>query len=165
MKKTILLIMIGVALVFAACEKEEFIPEQNTTTLAKTWFVKMQGSASSYTVFSTRSTYYYDTARIAYFQHTDTIQLDDHNFLNPTMRANVRVDITTLSFGAGTYFNYNNNSDSVILKEGKIVIHGGRSKSGKTVDSIYFRYALKSAPATDHIISGHSRTGFMEDEY
>jgi hypothetical protein len=52
----------------------------------------------------------------------------------------------------------------VILKEGRIIRNGGRSKSGRTVDSIYLKYAFKSAPSTDYILKGHERTGFIEDE-
>ncbi len=168
MKKVLLLIVVTASLVLFACSKDPFVAEQNTTNLSKTWFVKNQGSATNYSLFSTRPV----TGRTfdsldrvtSYYQMKDTLQADDHNQLNPTFRANFRIDLTTLNFGAGQYKNWNA-ADSVILKEGKIVIGGGRSKSGNTVDSIYFRLALKSAPNTDYIFSGHSRTGLLADEY
>jgi hypothetical protein len=51
------------------------------------------------------------------------------------------------------------------VKEGKIIKSGAKSKSGRTVDSIYLKYAFKSAPSVDYTLKGHERTGFTEDEY
>lgn len=160
-------ILLAAALVFIiSCSKDEGIPDNPTTaTLSKEWFVRVQGPAatSNYSLFSTRVTNFIDSA---YAQHTlaDTITLDDHNQLNPTWRANVRINATARTFGAGQYKNWNG-TDSVVITEGKIIRNGGRSRSGNTVDSIYIKYAFKSAPATAYILNGHARTGLVADEY
>jgi hypothetical protein len=156
-----------------SCSKDEGIPDvPSTVTLAKHWFVRVQGpvTTSNYSLFSTQTlfiTEIKDTATKVQVtrRSTDTITVDDHNLLSPTLRSNIRIDVATRTFGAGQYKNWNNTADSVIVKEGKIIKSGGTSRSGRTVDSIYLKYAFKSAPATDYILKGHERTGFTEDEY
>jgi hypothetical protein len=55
---------------------------------------------------------------------------------------------------------------NVIITEGKVIDKGGRSKTGVEVDSIYFKVQFEDDPDTlTYIVSGHRRTGFLEDEY
>jgi hypothetical protein len=173
MKKFLLILLAAASVAIVSCSKDEGTADNPTTiTLAKHWFVRVQGpvTTSNYSLFSTRTLYITeikDTATRVQVtrQSLDTITVDDHNLLNPTLRSNIRIDVASRTFGAGQYKNWNNTADSVIVKEGKIIRDGGRSKSGRTVDSIYLKYAFKSAPATDYILKGHERTGFTEDEY
>jgi hypothetical protein len=172
MKKFLLLALAAASVAIISCSKDEGITDTPTTmTLAKHWFVRVQGpsSTSNYALFSTRTLTIVEVIDTLGTQAartlTDTITLDDHNLLNPTLRANVRIDVASRTFAAGQYKNWNNTADSVILKEGKIFKDGGRSKSGNTVDSIYIKYAFKSAPATDYMLKGHARTGLIADEY
>jgi len=164
MKRFLFLMIVAASVVLYSCSKDEVIVQQTTTTLAKHWFVRMQGpvSTSNYSLFSTRTHNLVDsvTTKIS----TDTLSLDDHNLLSPTFRSNVKIDVNALSFKAAQYRNWHS-SDSLIVKEGKIFINGGRSRTGNTVDSIYLKVAFRSAPATDYIIKGHGRTGLLADEY
>lgn len=172
MKRSLLIVVAALAVTIVACTKDNGTTEiVNTTTLSKHWFVRVQGpsSTSNYTLFSTRSLNIVEVVDTFGTQQsrllTDTMTLDDHNFLNPTLRANVRIDAPSRTFGAGQYKNWNNTSDSLIVKEGKMIKSGGRSRSGNVVDSIYIRYAFKSAPTVEYQLKGHERTGLLADEY
>jgi hypothetical protein len=173
MKKFLLILLAAASVAIVYCSKDEGIPDNpSTITLAKNWFVRVQGpvTTSNYGLFSTQTLYITeikDTATKVQVtrQSYDTITVDDHNLLNPTLRSNIRIDVSTRTFGAGQYKNWNNTSDSLIVKEGKIIKSGAKSKSGRTVDSIYLKYAFKSAPSVDYTLKGHERTGFTEDEY
>jgi len=172
MKKFLFIALAAVTIALVACSKDEGIPDNPTTlTLAKHWFVRVQGpvTTSDYSLFSTRTTYFTSTIDTNGTQQqrrlTDTITLDDHNLLTPTLRSHVRINVATRTFGEGVYKNWNNTGNSIVIKEGKMVRLGGRSRSGTTVDSIYIRYAFQSAPAVDYVLKGHERTGLLADEY
>ena len=49
--------------------------------------------------------------------------------------------------------------------EGKIIADGGVSKTGVVVDSIYIKATFSDDPGTEYEITGHRRTGFVEDDY
>jgi hypothetical protein len=169
MKKLLLAILATASIAMISCSKDEGIEDNpNTITLAKHWFVQVQGSTTGYSLFSTRTTTLVEVVDSFGSQRervlTDTITLDDHNQLLPTFRSNVRINVTARTFGEGQYRNWQS-ADNFILKEGKMIRNGGRSRSGNTVDSIYIRYAFASAPTTEYILRGHERTGLIEDEY
>lgn len=171
MKKLLLLALAAAPFAITSCTKDEGTTETpNTVNLAKHWFVRVQGpsSTSNYSLFSTRTTYLTETTDTFGTQQqrmlADTITIDDHNLLVPTLRSNVRIAVASRTFGEGTYKNWADTSNKFILKEGKIIRLGGRSKSGITVDSIYIKYAFQSAPAVEYILSGHERTGLLQDE-
>lgn len=173
MKKILAFTALIVTIVFAACSKDEGVADNPTTlTLAKKWFVRTSsgtGAPSAYTLFSTRA--HYVTVPADAFGNeqqvlrTDTLTLDDHNMLRPTLRANARIVASARTFGAGTYKNWNDTTNAFILKEGKIIRNGGKSRSGTAVDSIYLRYAFQNAPAVEYTLNGHARTGLLKDEY
>lgn len=172
MKKLLLFALAAAPFVIVSCTKDEGVNDTPTTiNLAKHWFVRVQGpsSTSNYSLFSTRTTYLTETIDTfgTQFQRIlkDTITLDDHNLLTPSFRSNVRITVASRTFGDGTYKNWNDTTNKFILKEGKIIKLGGKSKTGKAVDSIYLRYAFQAAPATEYILTGHERTGLIEDEY
>jgi hypothetical protein len=166
----LLVVLAAVTVAFASCTKEETVDNVDVLTLNKHWFVRVQGptTTSNYSLFSTRALAIVEVIDTFGTQQQrllkDTMTIDDHNLITPSIRANIKVDITALTFGAGQYKNWNS-TDSVIVKEGKIVRNGGKSKTGNAVDSIYIKYAFKSAPATDYLLKGHARTGLQQDEY
>lgn len=59
----------------------------------------------------------------------------------------------------------NNQDFTVTVTEGKVILGGGLSKTKVVTDSIYFRAEFSDDPGTIYHISGHRRTGFLEDEY
>jgi hypothetical protein len=52
----------------------------------------------------------------------------------------------------------------VTITDGKIIEKGGRSKTGVEVDSIAFTVQFEDE-AFPYLVTGHRRTGFLEDEY
>ena len=171
MKKFLLLALAAVSLAIVSCSDDDGPPDApDTINLAKHWFVRVQGpmGTSAYSLFSTRTTIITEVVDTLGNQRqrisADTITLDDHNLLTPSVRAHVKINTGTRTFGEGMYRNWNA-ADSVILKEGRIFRLGGRSKSGSSVDSIYLKYAFKSAPGTEYVLTGHERTGLLQDEY
>ncbi len=171
MKQLFLLALAVAPFVLISCSKDEGAADDpNTINLAKHWFVRVQGPASTsgYSLFSTRTTILTETIDTFGTQRqrllADTITLDDHNLLSPGLRSHVRINVQARSFGEGLYRNWQT-ADSLILKEGRIIRMGGRSRSGRTVDSIHLKYAFKSAPGAEYVLNGHERTGLLEDEY
>ena len=172
MKKLILLALAVTPFIIISCTKDEGVTEDpNTVNLAKHWFVRVQGpsSTSNYSLFSTRTTYLTEVTDTFGTQTQrmlkDTITLDDHNLLTPSFRSNVRITVSSRTFGEGTYKNWNDTANKFILKEGKIIRLGGKSKTGKSVDSIYLKYIFETAPGIEYILTGHERTGLLQDEY
>lgn len=53
----------------------------------------------------------------------------------------------------------------MIVKDGKVIPEGGKSKTGVVVDSISFVVEFADDPGTEYVCSGHRRTGFEEDDY
>ena len=172
MKKLLFLSLATISLGIFSCTKDEGTADTpNTVNLAKHWFVRVQGpsTTSAYSLFSTRTTYITEEIDTFGTQQqrmlADTITLDDHNLLVPTLRSNVRITVASRTFGAGTYKNWNDTLNKFILKEGKIIRLGGKSRSGKTVDSIYLKYSFENAPTVEYTLTGHERTGLLADEY
>ncbi len=54
----------------------------------------------------------------------------------------------------------------LVIKSGKVIPEGGKSKTGVVTDSISFIVGFgDDAPGTEYTASGHRRTGFVEDDY
>jgi len=172
MKRSLFVLLAAISIGLVSCSKDEGIADNPTTvTLNKEWYVRVQGpvTTSNYSIFSTRTLIIVETVDTLGTQQSrtlkDTMILDDHNQLNPSFRSNVRIDAPSRTFGAGQYKNWNTTTDSLIVKEGKMIKDGGRSRSGRVVDSIYIKYAFRSAPAVEYQLKGHARSGYVEDEY
>lgn len=54
---------------------------------------------------------------------------------------------------------------TVSITNGKVIIDGGKSKTGVTADSIYFEFTTSGAAGTTYTCQGIRRTGFLEDEW
>ena len=172
MKKFLVILLAAIPVLIISCSKDEGLADNpNTITLAKHWFVTVQNGTSSspYALFSTRTFYKTETIDASGNQVqriiADTITLDDHNLLTPTLRSHVKINVMARTFGEGQYKNWNDTLNPVIIKEGRIIKEGGRSKAGRTVDSIYIKYAFSAAPLTEYTLTGHERTGLLDDEY
>ncbi|HMG66063.1 MAG TPA: lipid-binding protein [Chitinophagaceae bacterium] len=79
-------------------------------------------------------------------------------------KCKAKVDYSNLTFS--TPNSQNQYYDiQVTLADGKILSKAGRSKSGNSTDSIYFKATFSDDPTDTFIISGTARTGFIEDDY
>jgi Lipid-binding putative hydrolase len=93
----------------------------------------------------------------------DSIWVDDlgHSW---TFKCKAKVDYNNLTFSTTNAQNQYYNI-TVNLAEGKILPKAGKSRSGNTTDSIYFKATFSDDPTNTYVISGTARTGFIEDDY
>jgi len=78
----------------------------------------------------------------------------------------VGVDRANRTFSAPSGENFYYDSDGVVVTNGKVIIGGGESRTGVKTDSIYFEVAFGDDPnGFTYRVSGHRRTGFVEDEF
>jgi hypothetical protein len=78
----------------------------------------------------------------------------------------VGVNKAERTFSAPNGDNLYYDSNGVIINNGKIIIGGGESRTGVKTDSIYFEVAFgDDDTGLTYVVSGHRRTGFLEDEF
>ncbi len=90
-------------------------------------------------------------------------------------KSKATVDYNALTFSAANsaneYFDPKDTTNpapppqTVTIENGKVLLGVGKSKAGNVADSIYMEAKFSDDPTTTYIISGHSRTRFIEDEY
>lgn len=58
-------------------------------------------------------------------------------------------------------------TNKITITDGKVLTGAGRSSTGVVTDSIHFRIAFgnETVPGRVYRVSGHRRTGFLEDEH
>ena len=80
----------------------------------------------------------------------------------------MKVPANTDAESFGTVDSLDNDAYPVkmIIKSGKIIPDGGKSKTGVVTDSISFVVGFgDDTPGFEYVVSGHRRTGFVEDDY
>lgn len=81
-------------------------------------------------------------------------------------KAKVPANTEGMSFGTVDSLDNTAYPVKMIVKSGKVFEGGGMSKTGVATDSIYFVVGFgDDAPTTEYVVSGHRRTGFVEDDY
>ncbi len=149
-----------------SCEKED--PEIQMTSIgnaAGTWYVTYKVQAANGTLTDVGGGYNelatYNTA----VNDGNQIWVDDlEHFWEIKVKANFDGNAKSFS-GADLANNYY--TSKVTITEGKVIEGGGLSITKVPVDSIYMRVTFSDdspANGTTYIISGHRRTGFIEDE-
>lgn len=93
---------------------------------------------------------------------------DEGNFWNYKVKSSL--DMNQLSFGVNEAPNKALDGDepydiTVSIKDGKVFKNGGLSKTKVKTDSIYFKIEFSDAPGDVYHVSGHRRTGFLEDDF
>jgi hypothetical protein len=161
-----LLALISTAGLLSACEKDE--PEVGYTAIGKAageWWVTYQVETSP-GVFEDQAGYVpllsYNTSDNA----PNQIWLDVAIFR--PFKSKSGFDGSTMSFSAAdapSLVQRTGNNFTVKVTEGKVILGGGLSQTKVPTDSIYFRAEFSYEPGTIYHISGHRRTGFLEDEY
>lgn len=153
---------------FTACDKDDDIKIERTTVGDNTgeWWVKYEVADSTgvYEDVSGGYThlYTYNTSDNA----SDKLWItDEHNFWDYRVKTNFDPGSRTFS-STGQKSAVPDYDIIVDITDGKIIKDGGRSASGKTVDSIAF--FIKFEDDTDSLTyraSGHRRTGVPQDEH
>ncbi|MEJ7646258.1 MAG: lipid-binding protein [Chryseolinea sp.] len=158
------LLIIVVAMFALACQEDLEPGGTKVQDLAGEWWVKYEVETSPGVFDDVGGGYYkmmtYNTAADA-----EEIWIDDlEHFWEYKVKA--PVDLTSKSFAVSGAVNATYES-TVTIESGVVVIGGGRSVSGVQTDSIHFLASFDDdAPSfgTKYRVSGHRRTGFLEDE-
>jgi len=161
-------IVVILVLGFYSCEtmdepKMEYAP---TYPISGEWFVKFEAETSPGVWADVYNLGYvkiltYNTA----YNTADTVWIDD---LGNTWSFKVKCPINVKEKTFGMKDSVLNSDPTypikVIITDGLVLVGKGKSISGVTTDSIYFKVGFEDDPGTVYRISGHRRTGFIEDE-
>jgi hypothetical protein len=91
------------------------------------------------------------------------------NFWSYRVVANL--DLSSKSFDVDTAANAAYDSHGVpyeiqvTVRNGKVILGAGRSRTDVVTDSIYYELEFSDDPGNIYYVAGHRRTGFYEDEY
>ena len=162
----ILLLFLGLGLT-TACEKDD--PEiQNTATypVSGEWWVTYQVRNAEGQLEDVGGGYYplltYNTAS----NRPDSIWVSDANsFWEYQVKAGLDLPNRAFAINEGQNVAYDS---KVRIANGKVLMGQGRSTSGVVTDSLYLEVAFdddEEPYGTTYIVSGHRRTGFLEDEH
>jgi hypothetical protein len=161
-----LLALISTTGFLSACEKDD--PEVGHTAIGKAageWWVTYQVETDP-GVFEDLVGYVpllsYNTSD----NSPNQIWLDEGNVWPFKFKSGF--DGNTMSFtatNAASIVKSGGNNFTVTVTTGKVILGGGLSKTKVPTDSIYFQAEFSDDPGTIYHISGHRRTGFLEDEY
>lgn len=163
MKKIKGLIILVALVAFASSCQEEYEPVMYAGhELAGEWYVTYTiGGVDVYGVgYSTILTFNTATS-------DDGSQIwvsDEGHFWD--YKAKVAGNPSAASFGQPDSIENTAYPINMIIKSGQIFPDGGTSKTGVTTDSISFVVSFgDDTPGTEYVVSGHRRTGFVEDDY
>jgi hypothetical protein len=164
-----LLALISTAGLLSACEKDD--PEVGYTAIGKAtgeWWVTYKVETSPGTFEDIYQVGYtpllsYNTSDNA----ANLIWLDDQgNFWPYKFKSGFEGSTMTFSAtNAPSIVQSGGNNFTVNITEGKVILGGGLSKTKVPTDSIYFQAEFSDDPGTIYHVSGHRRTGFLEDEF
>ncbi|HOK52106.1 MAG: lipid-binding protein [Bacteroidales bacterium] len=154
--------------ILVSCEtmEEPKIEYSPVYPLSGEWFVKFEAETSPGTFEDIYHLGYvkiltYNTA----YNSKDTMWIDD---LGNTWSFKIKcpINVTARTFGMNdSMVNYDTNYPiKIYIREGIVLQGKGRSISGVVTDSISFLIGFEDDPGTVYRISGHRRTGFIEDE-
>ena len=160
--KNIMIAILGFA-VLTACEKEYEAEQIAGNNLSGEWFVQtyLGGTTAADVVLGYQKIVTSNTAAA----NGSEIWLDDQEHIWP-FKVRCSASSGSNSFSATNMPNgYQGDTTFVTITEGKIFPNGGKSTSGITVDSIFFKASFSDDPGNEYIMAGHYRTGFIEDEH
>jgi hypothetical protein len=146
-------------LVMASCHKKPDIEYTSTYKMSNEWFVQTFEDGSLALDFEKILTY--NTSDPA----SGKIWIDDQEHIWP-FKAKVDVDYPSLSFKpVSGVENLTDAGETMDILEGKVISGGGHSRTGVVVDSIYLKVMFSDNPGVTYELKGHSRTGFLEDDF
>ena len=165
--KKINYIIVVMILAFKLCKKNCLqLVEHAAQNIANEWWVTLTLNGTDIYNLGHKKLSTYNTSA-----NDNTIWVDDlKNTYGFKVKANA--DLKSLTFNGTKSSNlyYDpahpaNFPNTVDISEGKVLLKQGHSRSGNIVDSIYMKIIFSDDPSSTYVISGHSRTGFVEDEY
>ncbi|QHT65986.1 hypothetical protein GXP67_04530 [Rhodocytophaga rosea] len=167
MKKYSILIIVLAVLGLSACEKDD--PEIiNTATypVSGEWWVTYQIRNEAGQLEDVGGGYYPLITSNTASNKPDSIWItDEGTYWDYQVKAGLDLPNKSFAVQEGQNVSYDS---KVRIANGKVFLNEGRSTSGVVTDSLYMEVAFDddSEPfGTTYIVSGHRRTGFLEDEH
>jgi hypothetical protein len=169
--------IVAFAAMVTACQPDADPGGTKVQDMAGEWFVKYEYETGPNTYLDLTGyvkVMTYNTAS----DNGDSIWFDDMGHLAPsldfsgTFKIKVAAAPGDLSFASEgsksltPYFDDDDNAVfvNVVVTDGKVLKGQGRSVSGVKTDSLHMEVELDASPGDIIRISGHRRTGFLEDE-
>ena len=156
MKKILAILIIG--FLFTACQKEFPVKSTETPEMAREWYVKAKDGNTDLDVYRKIITY-------NSVENQNTLLWVDGSAQSvpSSFKFKSGINYTAKTFTAGTYVDDLGGVDVTVVS-GVVILDGGASKTGVVTDSISLVLSFAGDPM-EYTFQGHSRTGFLEDEY
>lgn len=173
MKIDRLIIIIGLLyLGVTSCKKETEIELGPVYPMAGEWWVTVQfdDGVNGVGHWYGDDYFHFMTANTA-ANTSDELLIDDFDFWESRVKANLNLSARTFSVTDAPDLNYALDDPlpdpypTVTITNGQVIVGGGTSIGGNQTDSIYMEVTYSDdTDGYTYIISGHKRTGFLEDE-
>lgn len=162
MKKIDILYTISALLLIVSlgsCKKDDFNAGGTATqSLANEWWVRVDGGADYYTLFT------YNTAA----NIPTEMWVDDGNNNSggvPFWQIKGKVQVNGLTF-SGTNIANQDYVSTFTITNGKVIPKGTKAPGSKNVtDSVYMQIQFSDDPGVTHTVAGYARTKFPEDDH
>jgi len=175
MKLRNIIIVLGILVLgFSSCEKKSDIELGPVYPMAGEWWVTARFDDGTGTIDDHYGVgyFYLLTSNTASFSSSELLVDDDGNFWNFKVKTNLNLEGRAFSVADGEDLNYAladpppDPYPTVTITNGQVIIDGGTSTDGNQTDSIYMEVTYSDdTNGFTYIISGHKRTGFLEDEH
>jgi hypothetical protein len=156
--------IVAFAAMVLACQPEPDAGGTKVQDMAGEWWVTYQVETSP-GVFEDVAGGYYKMMTYNTASNSDTLWVDDlEHFWEYKVKVAATPGTKSFSITEGDNVAY---ESGVTIENGQILTGKGKSVSGVVTDSIYFEASFSDdGPpyGTKYIVSGHRRTGFLEDE-
>jgi len=150
------------AFVISSCDtKEDYeVEKSKVVEAAGQWYVKYSddsGYESDYILLETYNTSTDDGTKLWI---TDNGEWWDY-------KVKASINASALTFSGTDLVNAVEDYEDLIVqvKNGKVILDGGKSTSGVVTDSIYFELEFSEEEGVIYKAAGVRRTGFLEDEH
>lgn len=166
MKRIYLLIM-SVALVgvMASCENEIEPGQTAVMKMSNEWWGQIYVPGENGELVDAGYGYQHFLTSSTASGTSDSLFIDDFDSFFE-LKAKVACDVNAMTFTTnGTPVRERYTDGTVIIENGRIIVSGGKSATGVTVDSLYFEAEFDWDPGQVYIVAGHARTGFLEDDF
>jgi hypothetical protein len=161
MRKLLYIISGLIVLGMVACQKDPSIEKTSTYPLSGEWWVTLR-DADGNVVADYAKLLTYNTSS----NKGDSLWIDDQgNIWTFKVKVGCNAGSKTFSVADSVTSVSEDYNIKIDVKDGKVVLKGGKTKNGNVSDSIYFKIGFGDDPGNTYVISGVRRTGFKDDDY